>query len=332
MRLLSWNVAGIRARLKQGWLNFLEKGEYDVLCFQETKATQAEVLRDVKGDVYQRLASVYPHQFWHNTGGVSQRKGLSGTAIWSKTPPVRELPPPDFDTEGRITCVQFEKFILLTVYTPNSNSKGHVRAAYRADEWDTQFREYVLALKSMGGPPLVLCGDFNVARRDIDVYHPAKWEGQAGLLPEERANFEGLLADGFVDVFRVFDPNPKRYTYWNQKIPVFRPRNIGWRIDYFLVEQALIPHCTDPRILADVKGSDHCPITLDLFQRAKPHRPLIATPAAPLPEAIKALNDEDLQLALQAVGAPPAHIDQYSRSALKHELAERVAALPPVHA
>ena len=124
MRLLSWNVAGVRARLKQGRFDFMLNGEYDVICLQETKATRDEVLRDVKSGIYQKLSEVYPYQFWHNTGGVSQRKGLSGTAIWSKTSPIREIEPPTFDTEGRITCVEYPKFRLLTVYTPNSNSQA----------------------------------------------------------------------------------------------------------------------------------------------------------------------------------------------------------------
>lgn len=324
MRLLSWNVAGIRARLKQGRLDFLLDGQYDVVCFQETKATQAEVEKDVKTDIYARLSKVYPHQFWRNTGGVSQRKGLSGTAIWCKIPPIREIAPPKFDTEGRITCVEYEEFRLLTVYTPNSNSPKHARAVYRSQVWDREFRGYVATLNADGGPPLVLCGDFNVARRDIDVYHPEKWKNQAGLLPEERAAFEALLSDGFVDVFRVFDPNPKRYTYWNQKIPVFRPRNIGWRIDYFLVTKSLLPYCTNPEILQNVQGSDHCPITLDIFQKPKPHRVLIAVLPEPLPAEIASLPDNDLQIALQATGAQPAYIDDYSRDALKHELLKRV--------
>lgn len=327
MRIISWNVAGIRARLKQGRLDFLLKGDYDLVCFQETKATQAEVERDVKSDIYQRLSAVYPHQFWHNTGGISQRKGLSGTAIWCKTPPVREIPPPSFDTEGRITSVEYPRFRLVTVYTPNSNAPKHPRAAYRSDVWDKAFREYLQTLQADGGPPLVICGDFNVARRDIDVYHPEKWKGQAGLLPAERAGFENLLSDGFVDVFRVFDPHPRRYTYWNQKIPVFRPRNIGWRIDYFLVSRSLLPHCTDPRILPEIPGSDHCPVTLDLFERPKAHNVLVVTLPTALPKPIAALADDELQLALQATGAEPAHIDDFSRNALKHELAERVAQL-----
>ena len=331
MRIISWNVAGIRARLKQGRLDFLLEGEYDIVCFQETKATQGEVKRDVKSDIYTRLTTVYPHQFWHNTGGVSQRKGLSGTAIWCKTAPVRELPPPEFDTEGRITCVEYPRFRLLTVYTPNSNSPKHARAVYRAQVWDCEFRAYVATLNADGGPPLVLCGDFNVARRDIDVYHPEKWKGQAGLLPEERAGFEALLSDGFVDVLRIFGPNPKRYTYWNQKIPVFRPRNIGWRIDYFLVTESLLPYCTNPQILPNVAGSDHCPVTLDIFQQPKPHRVLVAVLPGPIPGEITCLPDADLQIALQAIGAEPAHIDDYSREALKHELLKLVTDLKSNH-
>lgn len=302
-------------------------GEYDVICLQETKATRDEVLRDVKSGIYQKLSEVYPYQFWHNTGGVSQRKGLSGTAIWSKTSPVREIEPPTFDTEGRITCVEYPKFRLLTVYTPNSNSPKHPRAEYRAEVWDKHFRQFLKALSDDGGPPLVVCGDFNVARRDIDVYHPEKWKGQAGLLPQERAGFESLLSDGFVDIFRVFDPNPKRYTYWNQKIPVFRPRNIGWRIDYFLVQRPLVKFCSNPRILPEIPGSDHCPVTLDLFELKKPHPVLVVSLETPLPAAIQKLNDEDLQLAIVATGAEPAHIDEFTREALKHELMARVALL-----
>ena len=326
MHLLSWNVAGIRARLKKGFLDFLLDGTYDVVCFQETKATRAEVERDVKSGIYQQLSEIYPHQSWHSTGGVSQRKGLSGTSIWSKTAPIEELEQPTFDTEGRITGMTFPKFRIITVYTPNSNSKGHPRAEYRAKVWDTNFRAYIQTLMTDGGPPLVLCGDFNIARRDIDVYNPEKWRGQAGLLPEERAGFEALLESGFVDIFRVFNPNPRQYTYWNQKIPVYRGRNIGWRIDYFLVQKSLIGDATRPEILPEVMGSDHCPITLDLFER-KTHKPLVVIQSNQdtiVSQDIHDLSTTDLLLALQAVGNPPAYVDEYSRPALELELATKV--------
>ena len=326
MRLLSWNVAGLRARLKKGSLDFLLEGKYDIVCLQETKATRAEVERDVKSGIYQWLSAVYPHQSWHSTGGVSQGKGLSGTSIWSKTAPIAEMETPTFDTEGRITGMAFPQFRIITVYTPNSNSPGHPRAEYRTKVWDTNFRAYVQTLMDDGGPPLVLCGDFNVARRDIDVYHPEKWRGQAGLLPEERAGFEQLLETGFVDIFRVFNPNPRQYTYWNQKIPVYRGRNIGWRIDYFLVQKSLIRNATRPEILPEVMGSDHCPITLDLFER-KTHKPLVVTQAdhdTKVSQHIRDLSTVDLILALQAVGNPPAYVDDYSRAALELELATKV--------
>lgn len=271
MKILSWNIAGIRAALKRGSLNFLQEGENDIVCFQETKAEREEV----KG--LEALSEVYPFQVWHSTKGTTQRKGLSGTAIWSKIPPLAEIPIPEFDTEGRLTAVEFPKFNLVTVYTPNSQSPNSKRFQYRVEYWDIMFRDFIVMLEST--KPTIICGDFNVAHEPIDVHQPEKKEKCAGFLLEERQNFQRHLDIGFVDTFRQFNQEPKQYTYWNQKIPAFRSRNIGWRIDYFLASHNLLPVIKESAIHPAITGSDHCPIrcTLDFTPPAtnspKPKKP-----------------------------------------------------------
>jgi exodeoxyribonuclease-3 len=325
MRIVSWNVAGIRACLKRGSLDWLHDGQYDVVCFQETKATQAEVVRDVKSGIYQKLSEMYPHQVWHNTDGTTQRKGLSGTSIWSKIPFEEVLPIEGFDREGRICCVRFEKLRLLTVYTPNSRNAKDARAVFRAEVWDGEFRRYVGKLMEDGGAPMVLCGDFNVARRDIDVARPKKWAKQPGLLSAERDGFEILLANGFVDVLRAYNPSPNLYTYWTQRVRTYRPNNIGWRIDYFLVQKSFMSYVTNPEIIHNTMGSDHCPITLTIT--GKPHPILIVQPPGHVSKSISHLDDDELQLAMQAVDIPSAYVDDYSRTGLQLELAEKAKEL-----
>ena len=231
MNLLSWNIAGIRAKLKRGFLDFLKEGTYDVICWQETKAEEAQV------ELPEALKEMYPYRTWVHCDGVSQRKGLNGVAIWSKTKPVSIIPsmePGRFRSEGRTLGVEFETFNLVTVYTPNSQCDGSERYDFRTNNWDGAFREWVQELNAK--KPTIVCGDFNVAVEDIDVKHPDKWAGSAGLLPKERDNFKELMETGLVDSFRHLHPtDEEKYTYWNQRMPWERKANIGWRIDYFLV-------------------------------------------------------------------------------------------------
>ena len=259
MKILSWNVAGVRARLKDKYMVFLERGEYDVVCLQETKAEEKQV------KMPPALAAMYPHRQWNATKGTTQRKGLSGTTIWSKQPVLRWMPTPAFDEEGRITAAEFDKCIVVTVYTPNSQSPQSERHDYRVHTWDVQFREYIAQLEKI--KPVVLCGDLNVAHQDADVYHPDKARNKmAGFIDSERENFQTLLDAGFKDAFRMFNQEPEQFTFWDQKIPVYREKNRGWRIDYFLVSNALREkyNVTNCDIRAQIFGSDHCPVTLEL--------------------------------------------------------------------
>ena len=256
MKLFCWNVAGIRARLKKGALDFLGEGEYDVVCFQETKAEEHEVL------VPEQLTKIYPHRYWRSTQGITQRKGFSGTSIWSKTKPLRELDPPSIDAEGRVTALEFSTWNLVTVYTPNSQSASSERHIYRVGVWDEHFRNYVKELNKKKST--IVCGDFNVARDDIDVYKPDELRNCcAGFLDIERENFEKLLGWDWFDSFRMFhDMEENKFTYWDQTLPYLRRTNRGWRIDYFLVPKKLKNKIVDAQIHPEIMGSDHCPITL----------------------------------------------------------------------
>jgi exodeoxyribonuclease-3 len=320
MRLISWNVAGLRAALRKGALDFSLNSDYDVICLQETKANREEVAG------LEPFLEVYPHQYWNSTKGTTQRKGLSGTAIWSKEAAVREIPPPDFDEEGRTTCLEFERFILLTVYTPNSQMRRSERARFRSEVWDLAFRSHVREL--MRCKPVLVCGDLNVAHKDIDVYHPEKWADTSGLLDEERSGLDTLLALGLVDTLRAFNKKPRMYTYWPFTVPVFRPRNIGWRIDYFLADRRLMPHITRPQVLREVVGSDHCPVTVDL-DFSKRHRRLVIAPSLNhgVSAEVAALSHEALQDAFWGKRVAPGHIDAYNRMEKEVEVASLPATL-----
>lgn len=264
VKLLSWNVAGVRAALKRGSLDLLARGEYDVICLQETKALETEV------SVPEHLSNVYPHRFWrscHGEGG--QRKGLSGTAIWSKTAPVRFLESPEFDQEGRVTSVEFTDWIAVTVYTPNSQSQGSARHVYRIMEWDPCFRTYVTELQQH--KPVVICGDFNVAREDIDVYAPEEYRGvAAGFLDSERQQFDTLLASGWNDSLRVLAPDVVGlYTYWDQKLAFKRRTNRGWRIDYVLMPNQGAIRLHRAGLFPNITGSDHCPVFAEFSTRRR---------------------------------------------------------------
>jgi len=258
MKVLCWNVAGIRACIKKKALDFLSTGEYDIVCFQETKAEEAQVT------VPPELAAVYPHRYWRSTEGTTQRKGLSGTAIWSKQPALEVCQPLAIDSEGRVIALEFDEWILVTVYTPNSQGPLTERNIFRVCIWDEHFREYVSSLNAK--KPTVICGDFNVAHQDIDIYKPNELRNScAGFLDSEREQFQNLLDAGWSDALRMFHPTEERkFTFWNQIRPHLRRSNKGWRIDYFLIPDSIpgekIKGC---EILPDVMGSDHCPITLD---------------------------------------------------------------------
>ena len=261
MKVISWNVAGIRAMLKKGNLQeLLAKNdyEYDIVCLQETKAEEQQV------NLPKELDEIYPYRFWNSTLGTTQRKGFSGTTIWSKTKPVNRIAHPHIDEEGRITTLEFDKFIIVCVYTPNSQSLKSPRFEFRTKAWDQEFRNYIAELKIM--KPTIVTGDLNVAHSDIDICNAKQNKNKAaGFLDDERTEFQKHLDAGFIDVFRHLHPTQTgAYTYWNQIRPANRLNNVGWRIDYFLFGEnpKTSLDIQDSDILPDVYGSDHCPIYL----------------------------------------------------------------------
>ena len=254
MKIISWNVAGLRAMLKKPNLEEMIKANNpDILCFQETKAEENEV------QIPENFKKLYPYRYWASTKGTTQRKGLSGTAIWSKTKPLRQYSPPECDEEGRITTLEFADFNIVCVYTPNSQHLESNRKVYRTTIWHENFKEYIIALKQL--KPTIICGDLNVANEEIDLHNPDKHHLDAGFLDIERQQFKEYLAIGFSDALRLKHPNSEgKYTYWNNINPKIRKNNSGWRIDYFLITRKIIVKECD--IMPDIMGSDHCPIIL----------------------------------------------------------------------
>ena len=256
MKIISWNVAGLRAMLKrENLINLINSESPDILCLQETKAAEQQV------DLPEVIKATYPYRFWESTKGTTQRKGLSGTTIWCKTKPIRQYNPPECDEEGRVTTLEFDNFIIMCVYTPNSQNLTSHRLTYRTTEWHNSFKEYITALKIL--KPTIICGDLNVANENIDIHQPERHHKYAGFLPIERQQFKEYLSIGYRDEFRKYYPTtPKRYTYWNQLNPKIRENNSGWRIDYFLTSDTL--ETKKCEILDNIYGSDHCPIYLEL--------------------------------------------------------------------
>ena len=261
MQILCWNIAGIRASLKRGDFNFLKNNSYDIICIQETKATEEEAEKHLPT----WLKDMYPYRYWRSTQGITQRKGFSGTCIWSNIEPIQNVDPPDIDGEGRVTAVEYDNCILVNVYTPNSQKVDSERCLFRLGLWDSAFREYIYNLNNR--KPTIVCGDFNVANEDIDIWGgTAKHDGKTcvGFLDEERLNFKNHLKIGYIDAFRYLNSEGNNYTYWDQRMPWLRKQNKGWRIDYYLVPESLGDRITSCLIKKDIMGSDHCPITLHI--------------------------------------------------------------------
>lgn len=251
MRLVSWNVNGIRAALGKGMAEKMDALAPDVLCLQEVKARPEQV-----ADLW--LAS-WPHAVWN----PAERPGYSGTLILSRTEPLsltKGIGVPEMDTEGRVCTAEYADFFLVCCYTPNSQD-GLARLPFRM-QWDKAFRGYVSTLATK--KPVVFCGDLNVAHEEIDIARPDTNHFSAGFSDEERAGFTGLLAAGFADTFRRLHPDERdRYSWWSFRGGA-RARNVGWRIDYFCVSESLLPRVEAAEIHPDIMGSDHCPVSLDL--------------------------------------------------------------------
>lgn len=248
MKIISWNVNGIRAILNKGFCNFVQREEPDIICIQEIKAQREQV---------EELLPNYPYQYWNS----AVKKGYAGTAIFSKIEPLQvisNMGKEEHDQEGRIIALEFKEFYLVTVYVPNSQ-RGLIRLDYR-QKWNQDFCAYLKQLEKK--KPLLICGDLNVAHTEIDLANPKEnYNVTAGFTQAEIDGFENLLAQGFVDTFRKFNPNPGHYTYWSYMFNA-RQKNIGWRIDYFLTSKSFLPNVEKSFILPEVWGSDHCPIGL----------------------------------------------------------------------
>lgn len=249
MRLMSWNVNGIRAVLKKGFLDFLSGEDPDILSLQEMRALPEQVDLSLNGY----------HVFWN----PAERKGYSGTAVFTKIEPIQAsfgMGEPRHDAEGRVITLEYDDFFLVNVYTPNAGRKLE-RLAYRSQEWDPAFLQYVKTLEQ--SKPVVFCGDLNVAHKEIDLANPKGNEGNAGFTPEERQGFDRIVASGFLDSFREFNQEGGHYTWWSY-FGRAREKNVGWRIDYFCLSLELRPRLQNAEIHPHVIGSDHCPVSIIL--------------------------------------------------------------------
>jgi exodeoxyribonuclease III len=249
MKLISWNVNGLRAVLRKNFLDYLAAEAPDILCLQETKAGP--------NDVEQLWPLTYT-TYWN----VAQKKGYAGTAIFTKVRPLSVkcgIGKAEHDCEGRVLTAEFPDFFLVNVYVPNSQ-RELTRLAYR-QQWDLEFLRYLKKLERK--KPVIFCGDLNVAHTELDLANPKANVGNHGFTPEERAGFSAFAKADFLDAFREFEKGGGYYSWWSP-MPGVRKRNIGWRIDYFLISAALRPRLKSAFIRCDIPGSDHCPVGIEL--------------------------------------------------------------------
>ena len=249
MKLISWNVNGLRAVLRKNFLEYLESESPDILCLQETKAGP--------NDVEQLWPSAYT-TYWN----TAEKKGYSGTLVFTRTRPLNVklgVGVDAHDREGRVVTAEYAEFFLVNVYVPNSQ-RELTRLAYR-QEWDRDFLRYLKKLEKK--KPVIFCGDLNVAHTEIDLANPKANMKNHGFTPEERAGFGALVKSGFVDTFREFEKGGGHYSWWSQMSGA-RARNIGWRLDYFLISSTLRPRLKSAFIRSSIMGSDHCPVGIEL--------------------------------------------------------------------
>jgi len=248
-KLISWNVNGLRACMGKGFMEFFEQADADIFCLQEIKLQEGQI--DWNKEGY--------YAYWN----YAEKKGYSGTAIFTKEEPLQVtygLGIEEHDKEGRVITLEFPEYYLITVYTPNSQSEL-ARLDYRM-KWEDDFRAYLLQLRK--NKPVIVCGDMNVAHKEIDLKNPKTNRKNAGFTDEERAKMTELLESGFIDTFRYFYPDMEQiYSWWSYRFSA-RAKNAGWRIDYFVVSQCLQDRLADAKIHTEVPGSDHCPIELDI--------------------------------------------------------------------
>lgn len=249
MKLISWNVNGIRACVKKGFMEYFIKENADIFAIQESKVSEGQIELDMEGY----------HQYWN----YAEKKGYSGTAVFSKVKPISVeygLGIEDHDKEGRIITLEFEEFYFVTIYTPNSKSELE-RLDYRMI-WEDDFRKFLKKLEET--KPVIVCGDLNVAHTEIDLKNPSTNHRSAGFTDEERGKFGELLDSRFIDSFRYLYPDAiDAYSWWSYRAGA-RPKNVGWRIDYFCVSDILKTKIDDAIIDSEIMGSDHCPVKLIL--------------------------------------------------------------------
>ena len=248
MKFISWNVNGIRAVIKKGFYDFIDEYNPDIICIQETKAHKEQV---------DLILPNYPYQYWNS----AVKKGYSSTAIFSKKEPINiinDMGIEEHDQEGRIISLEFKKYYLVTVYTPNSK-RELLRLDYRKI-WDKDFLTYMKKLEKV--KPVIFCGDLNVAHTEIDLKNPKTNHSNPGFTDEERGGFTNIVNNGFIDTFREFNKEGGHYTWWSYMFQA-RTKDIGWRIDYFCISQSLKSKLKDSYILKDVMGSDHAPIVME---------------------------------------------------------------------
>lgn len=249
MKLISWNVNGIRACDQKGFMDFFKEIDADIFCLQETKVQEGQIELEAEGY----------HQYWN----YAQKKGYSGTAVFTKKKPLSTaygIGIEEHDKEGRTITLEFEDFYLVTVYTPNSK-RDLSRLSYRMG-WEEAFLTYLKGLEVK--KPVIFCGDLNVAHKEIDLKNPKTNRKNAGFTDEERDKFTKLLENGFIDTFRYFNPDVKNiYSWWSYQFHA-REKNTGWRLDYFCVSKILEAYLEEARIYCEVMGSDHCPVGLIL--------------------------------------------------------------------
>lgn len=251
MKVITWNVNGLRACVKKGFMDVFEEADADIFCLQETKLSQDDITLDLK----------QYKEYWN----YADKKGYSGTAIFTRKEPISityGLGIDEHDHEGRVITLEYEDFYLVNVYTPNSQTELK-RLPYRM-QWEDDFRAYLKKLDEQ--KPVIVCGDFNVAHCEIDLKNPKANRRNAGFTDEEREKLTMLLDAGFVDTFRYLYPDVTgKYTYWSYRFNA-RQRNAGWRLDYFCVSSRLKEHIKDVVIQSEVMGSDHCPLQIDIFE------------------------------------------------------------------
>ncbi len=249
MKLISWNVNGLRAIMNKNFMEFFDAADADIFCLQETKLQEGQIEMNLPGY----------HQYWN----YAEKKGYSGTAIFAKREPLATaygIGIEEHDHEGRVITLEYPEFYMVCVYTPNSQNEL-ARLDYRMT-WEDAFRAYLLGLKAK--KPVVVTGDMNVAHKEIDLKNPSANHHNAGFTDEERCKMSELLDSGFIDTFRYFYPDQAEiYSWWSYRFKA-RDRNAGWRIDYFLASEELAGKLAGAKIHTDVLGSDHCPVELEL--------------------------------------------------------------------